>query len=382
MGTEGVPLYIQIAESIRRQIASGQLKPGDRLPPVREMARRWGCTPGTVSRAYAELAREGLITGHRGGGTRVAPNLLQPQRPAWRWASLVNRAERFLLEAIGSGYTPEEAQAALRLAITRWETESGKWAATEGGETEAKARSPLAPCPPQHSLRFAGSHDLVVEQLSQMLRERPAGTILEIRYLGSLGGLIALARGEVHIAGTHLWDEATDSYNAPYVRRIFPGRRMALLTLAHRRLGLIVAPGNPLGIESLRDIARPGVRFINRQQGSGTRVWLDAQLKSLEVNPSDIEGYDREEVTHLDVAKAVAEGRADVGLGIEAAALAYGLGFVPLTLERYDIVIPQEVWDCPGCRALVETIRSAEFRAAVKALGGYETEETGRERWV
>ncbi|RLC79463.1 MAG: hypothetical protein DRI61_07885, partial [Chloroflexi bacterium] len=108
---EGKPfLYREIAESLRRQIASGELKPGDRLPPVREMARRWNCTPGTVSRAYAELAREGLVVGHRGGGTRVAPSVLQPERPAWRWATLVNRAERFLLDAIGSGYTPEEAQ--------------------------------------------------------------------------------------------------------------------------------------------------------------------------------------------------------------------------------------------------------------------------------
>lgn len=363
-------LYSEIAESIRRRIASGELKPGDKLPPVREMARRWNCTPGTVSRAYAELAREGLVVGHRGSGTRVAPNLLQPERPAWRWANLVNKAERFLLEAIGSGYTPEETQAALCVAIARWEVESGKW-----GNTPAPRSSPL-------TLRFIGSHDILVEQLAEMLRRRSPEIRLEIEYAGSLGGLIALARGEAHIAGAHLWDEATDTYNAPYVQRIFPGRKMALLTLAHRRLGLIVAQGNPHRIQELRDLIRSDVTFVNRQQGSGTRVWFEAQLRALGLNPADIKGYENEEVTHLGVARAVAEGRADVGVGIEAAALAYGLGFVPLTLERYDLVVPREVWNSPGCQALVETVRSPEFRTAVEALGGYETRETGRERWV
>ncbi|RLG70325.1 MAG: hypothetical protein DRO11_06445 [Methanobacteriota archaeon] len=239
---------------------------------------------------------------------------------------------------------------------------------------------PLVTC---HSpLRFVGSHDLVVEQLAGMLRRRSPEITLEIEYAGSLGGLIALARGEADIAGAHLWDEATDAYNVPYVQRIFPGHKMALLTLAHRRLGLIVAPGNPHRIEGLSDLVRPGVTFINRQPGSGTRVWLDAQLKTLGIDPASINGYENEEITHLGVARAVAEGRADVGLGIQAAALAYGLDFVPLTLERYDLIIPEEVWPTPACQALVETVHSPEFRAAVEAIGGYEIGETGKETWI
>ena len=376
-GTESF-LYLEIAESIRRRIASGELKPGDRLPSVREMARRWHCTPGTVSRAYAELAREGLVVGHRGGGTRVAPNLLQPERPAWRWANLVNRAERFLLEALGSGYSPEETRIALDVALARWEEVAGagkRKAKVEARKAGDEALSPLA-------IRFIGSHDLLVEQLAQMLRRRSPQVRLEIEYAGSLGGLIALARGEAHLAGVHLWDEATDTYNAPYVRRIFPGRRMILLTLAHRRLGLIVARDNPHRIQGLRDLIRSDVVFINRQRGSGTRVWLDAQLKSLGIDPAGIRGYENEEITHLGLARAVAEGRADVGLGIEAAALAYGLGFIPLTLERYDLVVPCEVWSIPACQALVEAVRSPEFCSAVEALGGYETREIGKERWI
>ncbi len=365
-----IPLYSQIAEALRRRIAAGELAPGDRLPPVRDLAREWGCTPGTVGRAYAELRREGLVVGHRGGGTRVAPSPLHAPAARWRWASLVNRAERFLLEALGTGHTPEEVQAALGIALARWQ--------------EASRPRPRAPrrAPRQDTLRFAGSHDLVVEQLAAHLQRQSIGLALEVQYLGSLGGLMALARGEADLAGAHLWDAATDAYNAPFVARVLPGRRVALLTLAHRRLGLLVAPGNPHGIRGLADLARPGLRFVNRQRGSGTRVWLDAHLRALGVEGAQIAGYEDEETTHLGVARAVAEGRADAGLGIQAAALAYGLDFAPLALERYDLVFPEEVWKTPACQALVEAIRSPAFRAAVEAVGGYETGETGEVRWV
>lgn len=367
---ERLPLYLQIAEALRRRIAAGELAPGDRLPPVRELAREWGCTPGTVGRAYAELRREGLVVGHRGGGTRVAPSPLHAPARRWRWASLVNRAERYLLEALGAGHTPEEARAALGVALARWQ--------------EASQPRPRAPRhgPRRTALRFAGSHDLVVEQLADHLPRQRAGLSLEVQYLGSLGGLMALARGEADLAGAHLWDEATDTYNAPYVARVLPGRRVALLTLAHRRLGLLVPPGNPRDLASLADLAQPGLRFVNRQRGSGTRVWLDAHLRAMGAEGSEIAGYDDEETTHLGVARAVAEGRADAGLGIQAAALAYGLDFVPLTLERYDLVLPEETWRTSACQALVEVVRSPAFRAAVEAVGGYETRETGQVQWV
>lgn len=367
---ESVPLYLQIAESVRRRIAAGELAPGDRLPPVREMASEWGCTPGTVGRAYAELRREGLVVGHRGGGTRVAPSPLHGPATRLRWANLVNRAERYLLEALGAGHTPEEAQAALGVALARWQ------------ESAQPKRHAAKRAPRRASLRFAGSHDLVVEQLAGHLRRETPGLTLEVQYVGSLGGLMALARGEADLAGAHLWDEATDTYNAPYVARVLPGRRVVLLTLAHRRLGLLIAPGNPFALQGLRDLVRSGLRFVNRQRGSGTRVWLDAHLRAVGVDGLQITGYEEEETTHLGVARAVAEGRADAGLGIQAAALAYGLDFLPLALERYDLVIPEEVWPTPPCQTLVEVIRSSAFRAAVEAVGGYETEETGTVRWV
>ncbi len=363
-------LHNQIAESIRRLIASGELKPGDRLPPVREMAKRWGCTPATVARAYSELVREGLLTTHRKGGTRVALSLLHPQYRSLRLASLVQKAENFLMEAVREGFSPKEAQVAFSLALARWE-EIQRLASPE-------EEHPL----PDRKLRFAGSHDLIVEQLPAMLEARGRGFSLELNFTGSLGGLIALLRREADIAGIHLWDETTGSYNIPFVRRVLSGQRVSLLTLAHRYLGLIVPRGNPKGLKSIADLARPDVTFINRQRGSGTRVWLDEALRKEGIAPSAVRGYEREQLTHLGVARAVAEGEADVGLGIYSAALAFGLDFVPLTLERYDLVIPEGVRESPPVMALVEVVRSEEFIELVRTMGGYETHETGNETWL
>jgi molybdate-binding protein/DNA-binding transcriptional regulator YhcF (GntR family) len=365
-------LYLEIAESLRRRIAAGDLQPGDKLPPVREMARRWGCTPGTVSRAYAQLAREGLVAGRRGGGTRVVPGVLGSERPAWQWAALVNRAEQFLLEALRGGHTPAQAESAMSVAISRWR------------ETQREGVPPSRPAPDigAMELRFAGSHDLALDMMARMLTGEIPEARLSVEYVGSLGGLMALARGEAEIAGAHLWDEASDTYNVPFVRRLLPGRRVALVTLAHRSLGLIAPPGNPQGLQRLADLARPDVRLVNRQPGSGTRVWLDAQLGALSIPPQAIAGYEREELTHLGVAHAVDQGEATVGLGIHAAASAYGLDFVPLTKERYDLVFPEAVWSSPAAQALVAIARSARFREAVAALGGYDTSETGRETWI
>jgi molybdate-binding protein/DNA-binding transcriptional regulator YhcF (GntR family) len=365
-------LYLEIAESLRRRIASGELQPGDKLPPVREMARRWGCTPGTVSRAYAQLAREGLVAGHRGGGTRVMPSALHPELPAWRWAALVNLAEQFLLEAISSGHTPVQAECALSVAISRWREL----------QREGIPPSQLGPSVAAGEFRFAGSHDLAVELMARMLTEEIPNVRFSVEYVGSLGGLMALAQGKAEVAGAHLWDETANTYNVPFVQRLLPGCRVVLLTLAHRSQGLITPPGNPQGLQSLADLARPGVRLVNRQSGSGTRVWLDVQLKGLGISPESVAGYEQEELTHLAVARAVEQGEATVGLGIHAAASAYGLGFVPLTRERYDLVFLEAVWNSPPAQTLVAIVRSPSFKEAVVVLGGYDTSETGEERWI
>jgi molybdate-binding protein/DNA-binding transcriptional regulator YhcF (GntR family) len=365
-------LYLEIAESIRLLIASGGLAPGDKLLPVRKMAQQWNCTPATAGRAYATLAQEGLVESHRGGGTRVTRNTLQPEQPVWRWASLVNRAEQFLLAAISGGHSPQQTEAALSVAISRWRDAQSR------GAPEALASVQ----PRRATLRFAGSNDLLIESLVRMLSRHSTGTHLSTEYNGSLGGLMAVARNEADIAGTHLWDEATNSYNIPYVRRLLVGRRLVLLTVAHRSLGLMLPAGNPQALGRLEELERTGVRLVSRQPGSGTRVWLDAQLEALDIEPSSIPGYEREEMTHLAVARAVGRGEATVGLGIYAAAAAEGLTFVPLTQERYDLVIPDEVWQTPAAQALTEIIRSPGFKDAIASLGGYDASETGREQWV
>ena len=363
-------VYMEIAETMRRVIVSGELSPGERLPSVREMAGRWNCTPNTVSRAYSVLGREGLVSAHRGGGTRVfSPGghtgLLAP--PEWPWADLVNRAESYLLEAISLGHSPGHAEAALAAAIARWqEVRSSR----VGVESEKADRTHLG-------LRFAGSHDLSVEMLARMLGEQSPAVTMTTDFIGSLGGLMALARGEAEIAGTHLWDEATGVYNIPFVQKVLPNRPVVLVNLVTRLQGLIVPPGNPQGLQQVADLGLHGVSFINRQQGSGTRIWLDVQLKRAGVEPRQVAGYDRVETTHTGVARAVAEGRATAGLGIQAAASAFGLDFVRLGEERYDLVVAGERWDDESLAALRAVVGSGRFKDALVALGGYEVSQTG-----
>jgi putative molybdopterin biosynthesis protein len=227
-----------------------------------------------------------------------------------------------------------------------------------------------------------GSHDLALDVLGDHLRRGRPGLGLSSVNAGSLGGLQALARGEAHLAGTHLLDETSGDYNVAFVRRLLPGRRVALFCLAHRQQGLLVARGNPLGIRGVADLARDGVRFVNRQRGAGTRILLDHLLRRAGLGPEKVQGYQREVYTHLAVAAEVAAGAADAGMGILAAAHAAGLGFVPLEAERYELAVPEETWAEPGVRSLLEVASSAEFRSAMRALQGYDLRDNGTVRWV
>lgn len=360
------PLYLQIAESVRQELLEGRLRPGAALPSVREMAERWSCTPGTVQQAYKELARQGIAVSRPGQGTHIGsgPPRLAGETPLRR-ATVVHQAEAFLLEMLSAGYTIAETESGFQAALDRWRALSDAGAGAQ----------------PQ-VIRFAGSHDPAVSLVAAHFGEICAGCSLHITYAGSLSGLIALAEGTAEIAGSHLWDAESDTYNAPFVRRLLPGRRVALLTLAHRRLGLITPPGNPMDLASPADLARTGIRFVNRQRGTGTRVWLDAQLRRAGIDGSTVPGYSREVVTHAEIARAVAEGQANAGLGIETAAISYGLGFVQLTTEPYDLIIPSDSWSLPPVQALATWLASAEARAAIEALGGYDTSEAGRIVWI
>jgi putative molybdopterin biosynthesis protein len=225
-----------------------------------------------------------------------------------------------------------------------------------------------------------GSHDLVLDLAASALRAVDPLVTLASSNVGSLGGLVALRDGLCHIAGSHLLDPATGEYTLPYLERVFGPAvgDLAVVRLVHRSQGLLVAPGNPLGLGGIADLARPGVRYVNRQRGAGTRVLLDHHLGLLGLSPDAISGYAREEPTHLAVAAAVAAGRADAGLGIMAAAKPFGLDFVPVDREPYDLVVAPGAIESPQLAPLWSLLADSQFRASVEALGGYSTAEMGR----
>jgi putative molybdopterin biosynthesis protein len=230
------------------------------------------------------------------------------------------------------------------------------------------------------ALLAIGSHDNTLDLLDSLLRKRHPGRSFTSAHVGSLGGLMALREGRCHLAGSHLLGEDGE-YNKAAIRRHLSGLPVQLLRLVDREQGFIVPPGNPEHITSLRDLTRKGLRFINRQRGSGTRVLLDFHLKRLGLSPASIQGYEDEEYTHMQIAAAVLSDRADAGLGVKAAAVALKLDFVPFAVEEYDLVIPARYWDDGRIRDLVELTRSDEFRKAASALGGYSVDRSGELIW-
>jgi putative molybdopterin biosynthesis protein len=246
----------------------------------------------------------------------------------------------------------------------------------EGEQTAAELLRPAEAI--DKTIMIVGSHDNSLDILADEIRRGASGLTLSSSHVGSMGGLMAIKRGVCHLAGSHLLDTGDGSYNSSYVRKYLPGRDVRLVHLVMRDQGLIVPRGNPKGIAGLEDLVRPEVRFINRQNGAGTRILLDFRLKALGIDPAAINGYTDEEFTHMAVAVAVLSGTADVGLGIQAAAKALSLEFIPVVTEQYDLVIPGEFFDDAGIRVLLETIRSDRFKQRVQALGGYNTEMTGK----
>lgn len=221
------------------------------------------------------------------------------------------------------------------------------------------------------ALVFSGSHDLALERLAQHLSPHLEFLVYPV---GSLDGLVNLRMGLCSLSGAHLLD-ASGAYNAPFVSRLFPDRRVHLVTLAHRVQGWMVAPGNPRGFRGAEDLLQPGLRFVNRNPGSGTRLWLDGELRRLGIAPETVSGYSGVVNTHTGVALAIQSGEADVALGLEAAALQHGLDFLPLFAERYDLVVPDE--QLPALAPLLDTLQTARFRQEMSGLPGYYASQTG-----
>ena len=220
-----------------------------------------------------------------------------------------------------------------------------------------------------------GSHDLTLDLIAQFLAEHDRR--LASANVGSQGGLVALRRGEAHIAGSHLLDPNDGTYNISYIRQYMPGIPVKVVALVGRDQGLIVKKGNPKRIKTLQDLTRHEVQFVNRQRGAGTRVLLDYHLNTMEISKESIAGYNQDEYTHLGVASAVASGRADCGLGVAAAAQALDLEFIPLFQERYDIVIPKQFADDVLLAPLFDLLVDSHFREAVSKLKGYDVSVMG-----
>jgi len=228
----------------------------------------------------------------------------------------------------------------------------------------------------EHTIVATGSHDLVLDLIASELTGT-GGVSFASSNVGSLGGLRAIDRGEAHLAGTHLLDEESGEYNVSFLRRYVRNQCVVLVNLVHRVQGFIIPKGNPASIESLNDLAREDIVFVNRQRGSGTRVLLDYKLVAAGIDTQQVAGYEREEYTHLAVAAAVAGGRANVGLGILSAARAIGMDFIPLFDERYDLAIPEDIYDSKLLAPMLQLIQSSDFRVKVEELGGYDAGQMG-----
>jgi molybdate-binding protein/DNA-binding transcriptional regulator YhcF (GntR family) len=363
------PLYQQIAEQVRQFIATEQLKPGDHLPTVRELAHSLNINQNTVFRAYMELEQERVISARRRGGTVVVASTDDPTVTVARQKHLSEIVSDDIVKVLSQGYSPEDLEAAFYLHLSRWREE--RHSVTE--KPVGKSKTSVKP----NTILIVGSHDLALTILTDLVKQHSENLGFEIIHAGSLGGLIALQEDRAHLAGIHLLDEETGEYNYPFIKRILPGREVAVVHLVYRIQGLMFARGNPKNIKGIPDLKRPDITFVNRQEGSGTRVLLDIQLRQLGINADEIKGYETEMETHLAVGLSISRGEADVALGIEAAARSCDLDFVPLFRERYDLVIPIASYRSKLLKPLLDTVVSEEFKEVVNKAGGYDTSQTG-----
>lgn len=363
------PLYKQIVEQIRGLIAAGQLNPGEHLPTVRQLADFLQVNPNTVARAYMELEQEQVLASRHGGGTTVTAKADDPAINRMHQRRLSEMVSNSILHALSMGYSPEEIGAAFHLNLSRWQEE-------RKDVTEMSTTAETASTPP-NTITIVGSHDMALNLLVDQLRQTHPEINVQVNHAGSLGGLIALQEERADLAGVHLLDEETGEYNYPYIKRVLPGRKVAIVHLAYRIQGLIFARNNPKQIKGFEDLKRRDITLINRQKGSGTRLLLDLRLRELGISPSDVYGYEIEVDTHTAIASAIANGKADLGLGIEAAARAYGLDFLPVSREKYDLVIPIAKYSSKLISPLLAIINSDDFKKTVVNVSGYDTSQTG-----
>ena len=244
-----------------------------------------------------------------------------------------------------------------------------------GSEVSVRLLSPTAKF--MDTVVVIGSHDPLLDELADMMHVANSRVYMSSSHVGSMGGIMAIRRGEAHAAGCHLLNTEDGTYNISFMKKYFPKGGVKLVRCVGRQQGLMVAKGNPLNIESFADIAKAGLRYVNRQKGSGTRILTDYLCKQNGLDTAAIYGYDREELTHTSVAAQIVSGSADAGMGIYSAAKLYDLDFIPICIEEYDLIIPDHAWDTPQVQAMIETLGSVAFREKILSLGGYTVENPG-----
>ena len=258
-----------------------------------------------------------------------------------------------------------------RRLVTEWIEASSREAVRPRSNIDSAAE--IEP----HHLIVAGSDDLLLQILLREFNRRHPSVLATSASLGSVAGLQAVREGRAHVAGMHLLDAETGEYNRPQVAEAFPRQRAILITLAHRQEGLILPRGNPRRVAKFADVVRLRLRLANREAGSGVRVLLDHLLSEHRLGKRGLPGYETALSTHLEVATAVAEGRADVGIGALSAARGLGLEFVPLTWERYDLLTTDEAFYRKPTQAFFEMVKSDWLRQLIANVPGYDARETG-----
>ena len=244
-----------------------------------------------------------------------------------------------------------------------------------GAEVDVRLLSPVKKL--KNTVVVIGSHDPLLDELGDMLHIACNDVYMSSSHVGSMGGIMAIRRGEAHAAGCHLLNTEDGTYNVSFMKKYFPKGDVKLVRCVGRQQGMMVAKGNPFHIQKFSDITKEGVRYVNRQKGSGTRILTDYLCKQDNLDTAAIYGYDREELTHTSVAAQIVSGSADAGMGIYSAAKLYDLDFIPICIEEYDLIVPNHAWDTPQVQQLIATLKSEEFKEKILSLGGYTVENPG-----
>jgi putative molybdopterin biosynthesis protein len=248
-----------------------------------------------------------------------------------------------------------------------------------GSSVQIRLLRPL--CELKNTLVAIGSHDPLLDEISNFLHRKYPDLYMASSHVGSMGGIMAVRRGETHMAGIHLLDEKDGTYNTSFVQKYFPKGGVRVIECVGRTQGIMVAAGNPKNITNINSLKTPGIRYVNRQKGSGTRILIDYLCKQEKIDTSAIYGYDREEFTHTSVAAQIASGSADAGMGIYSTARLYGLDFIPICIEQYDLLIPDSAWETDVVQKVIEILKSEEFSQKLTEMGGYTLEHPGEVRY-